>query len=79
MKKAAKLFATKFATGSSVTKNAQLQDEIVVQGDVSDDILEIIEEASGGAGGQLGALLKAVPADNVVCIEEKKKKDPPAA
>ncbi|KAG9005039.1 Translation machinery-associated protein 22 [Tulasnella sp. JGI-2019a] len=79
LKKAAKQFATKFATGSSVTKNAQGFDEIVVQGDVSDDILEIIEDAATGGGGQLGNLLKAVPADNVVCIEEKKKKDPPPA
>jgi density-regulated protein len=31
LKKAAKLFAQKFATGSSVTKNAQGLDEIVVQ------------------------------------------------
>ena len=75
LKKAAKLFATKFATGSSVTKNAQLQDEIVVQGDVADEILEIIEDAESGGGGQLGVLLKVVPADNVVIVEEKKKKE----
>ncbi|KAG8937094.1 Translation machinery-associated protein 22 [Tulasnella sp. 419] len=74
LKKAAKLFAQTFATGSSVTKNPQGQEEIVVQGDVSDDILEIIEDAESGGGGQLAALLKSVPADNVVCIEEKKKK-----
>lgn len=42
LKKAAKLFANKFATGSSVTKNPQGLDEIVVQGDVSDDIFELI-------------------------------------
>ncbi|KAG9013035.1 Translation machinery-associated protein 22 [Tulasnella sp. 427] len=75
LKKASKLLASKFATGSSVTKNPQGQDEIVVQGDVSDDILEIIEQANeGGGGGQLGTLLKAVPADNVVQVEEKAKK-----
>ncbi|KAG9097005.1 Translation machinery-associated protein 22 [Ceratobasidium sp. 370] len=66
LKKAAKLFAQKFATGASVTKNPQGQDEIVVQGDVTDDIVEMIEEQVG--------LLKGVPEDNVVCIEEKKKK-----
>ncbi|KAG1738793.1 translation initiation factor SUI1 [Suillus lakei] len=66
LKKAAKFLAQKFATGASVTKNAQGQDEIVVQGDVSDDVLELIE---GGAGP-----LKGVPVDNVVIIEEKKKK-----
>ncbi|KAI9099839.1 density-regulated protein DRP1 [Phlyctochytrium arcticum] len=42
LKKAAKLFANKFATGSSVTKNPQGFDEIVVQGDVQDDIYELI-------------------------------------
>jgi density-regulated protein len=31
LKKAAKLFAQKFATGASVSKNPQGQDEIVVQ------------------------------------------------
>ncbi|CAE6474934.1 unnamed protein product [Rhizoctonia solani] len=66
LKKAAKLFAQKFATGSSVTKNPQGQDEIVVQGDVTDDIVEMIENQVG--------VLKGVPDDNVVCIEEKKKK-----
>lgn len=66
LKKASKFLAQKFATGASVTKNAQGQDEIVVQGDVSDDVLELIE---GGAGP-----LKGVPAHNVVIVEEKKKK-----
>ena len=66
LKKAAKLFATRFACGSSVTKNPQGLDEIVVQGDVSGDILEMIEEQVG--------VLKGVPADNVVEVEEKKKK-----
>ncbi|KAG1837497.1 translation initiation factor SUI1 [Suillus subalutaceus] len=66
LKKAAKFLAQKFATGASVTKNAQGLDEIVVQGDVSDDVLELIE---GGAGP-----LKGVPAENVVIVEEKKKK-----
>ena len=66
LKKAAKLFAQKFATGSSVTKNNQGLDEIVVQGDVSGDIVEMIEDGVG--------VLKGVPKDNVVEIEEKKKK-----
>ncbi|KAG8902204.1 Translation machinery-associated protein 22 [Tulasnella sp. 403] len=72
LKKAAKQFATKFATGSSVTKNAQGQEEIVVQGDVAEDILEIIEE--GGGSGPLAALLKTVPAEQVVLVDESKKK-----
>ena len=42
LKKAAKTFANKFACGSSVVKNNQGNDEIVVQGDVSDDLEEFI-------------------------------------
>ncbi|KAJ1309267.1 hypothetical protein OPQ81_004930 [Rhizoctonia solani] len=60
LKKAAKLFAQKFATGSSVTKNPQGQDEIVVQGDVTDDIVEMIENQVG--------VLKGVPEDNVSAV-----------
>ncbi|KAG5652749.1 Translation machinery-associated protein 22 [Sphagnurus paluster] len=66
LKKAAKQFSSKFATGSSVTKNLQGQDEIIVQGDVSDEILEMIETEAG--------VLKGIPADNVEIVEEKKKK-----
>ncbi|ESK89320.1 eukaryotic translation initiation factor 1-like protein [Moniliophthora roreri MCA 2997] len=66
LKKAAKQFASKFATGASVTKNAQGQDEIVIQGDVSDEVLEMIE-------GEVG-ILKGIPADNVEIKEDKKKK-----
>ena len=42
LKKAAKTFANKFACGASVTKNAQGNDEIVVQGDVQDDLYDFI-------------------------------------
>ncbi|KAK2459957.1 hypothetical protein APHAL10511_008042 [Amanita phalloides] len=66
LKKAAKQFASKFATGASVTKNAQGQDEIIVQGDVGDDILELIENEAG--------VLKGIPVDNVELVEDKKKK-----
>lgn len=41
LKKAAKLFAGKFATGSSLSKNPQGEDEIVVQGDVGDEIVSL--------------------------------------
>jgi density-regulated protein DRP1 len=67
LKKAAKLFASKFATGASVTKNVQGQDEIIVQGDVADEIMDMISEQVG--------VLKGVPEDNVEIVEEKKKKD----
>jgi len=42
-KKLAKTFASKFATGASVTKNAEKLDEILVQGDVSDEAKLYIE------------------------------------
>ena len=44
LKKAAKLFATKFACGSSVTKNPAGLDEIVVQGDLQEDIFDLIRK-----------------------------------
>ncbi|KAF9093940.1 Translation machinery-associated protein 22 [Mortierella sp. GBA35] len=62
LKKAAKLFANKFACGSSVTKNNQGNDEIVVQGDVSDEIFDLILEH-----------WPIVPEDNIDLIEDKKK------
>ncbi|KAK9475991.1 translation initiation factor SUI1 [Lipomyces japonicus] len=37
-KKLAKTFASKFATGASVTKNVEGKDEIVIQGDVGDEV-----------------------------------------
>jgi len=37
------MFAGKFATGSSVSKNPQGEEEIVVQGDVGDDIVSLSE------------------------------------
>ncbi|EGN93762.1 hypothetical protein SERLA73DRAFT_189529 [Serpula lacrymans var. lacrymans S7.3] len=66
LKKAAKFLAQKFATGASVTKNAQGLDEIVVQGDVADEVLELIENGAG--------VLKGVPIANVDVVEDKKKK-----
>ena len=39
LKKAAKMMASKFATGASVTKNPQGMDDITVQGDVSDEVV----------------------------------------
>lgn len=39
MKKAAKFLAQKFATGASVSKNPQGFDEIVIQGDVTEEVV----------------------------------------
>ena len=66
LKSAAKFFGKKFATGSSVTKNPQGNDEIVIQGDVSDEIMDMI--------GDNIDFLASVPEDNVEIIEDKKKK-----
>ncbi|KAJ7220798.1 translation initiation factor SUI1 [Mycena pura] len=66
LKKAAKQFASKFATGASVTKNLQGLEEVVISGDVSDEVLEMIENEVG--------VLKGIPEENVELVEEKKKK-----
>ncbi|KAK3659116.1 Translation machinery-associated protein 22 [Elasticomyces elasticus] len=68
LKKIAKEFGKKFATGSSVTKNAGgTGDEITVQGDVSEDIFDWLQEHH-----------EEIPEDNIELIEDKKKKVGPA-
>lgn len=66
LKKAAKFFGKKFATGSSVTKNPQGMDEIVIQGDVSEEIMDMISDKVDFLG--------SIPEDNVEVVEDKKKK-----
>ncbi|RMY65671.1 hypothetical protein D0862_15258 [Hortaea werneckii] len=64
LKKIAKELGKKFATGSSVTKNAGgTGDEITVQGDVSEDIEEWLLEHYE----------EKIPEDNIELIEDKKK------
>ncbi|KAL7913327.1 translation initiation factor SUI1 [Trichoderma velutinum] len=63
LKKVAKDFGKKFATGSSVTKLPSGGEEIVVQGDVSDELEEFILEK-----------YKDVPEDNIELVDDKKKK-----
>jgi len=63
LKKVSKDFGKKFATGSSVTKLPSGGEEIVVQGDVSDEIEEFLLEK-----------YKEIPEDNIELIEDKKKK-----
>jgi density-regulated protein len=65
LKKVAKELGKKFATGSSVTKMPAGGEEITVQGDVSDDLFDWLEEKYGDV----------IPMDdNVECIEDKKSK-----
>jgi density-regulated protein len=63
LKKVAKEFGKKFATGSSVTKTPSGGDEIVVQGDVSDEIEEFLLEK-----------YKEIPEDNIELVDDKAKK-----
>ena len=62
-KKVAKEFGKKFATGSSVSKVASGGEEIVVQGDVSEEIEEFLMDK-----------YEVIPEDNIELIEDKKKK-----
>ncbi|TQV95798.1 hypothetical protein V2A60_000971 [Cordyceps javanica] len=68
LKKCAKDFGKKFATGSSVTKVPSGGEEIVVQGDVSDELEEFILEK-----------YKDIPEDNIELVDDKKKKKAAAA
>ncbi|KAL2173356.1 translation initiation factor SUI1 [Thermothelomyces heterothallicus CBS 202.75] len=63
LKKVAKDFGKKFATGASVTKVPSGGEEIVVQGDVSAEIEEFLLEK-----------YKEIPEDNIELVEDKKKK-----
>jgi len=63
IKKVAKDFGKKFATGSSVTRMPGGGEEITVQGDLSEDILDFVLEK-----------YKDVPEDNIELVEDKKKK-----
>lgn len=62
LKKVAKEWGKKFATGSSVTKTPSGGEEVVVQGDNSDEILDWVIDVG------------RVPEGNVECVEDKKKK-----
>ncbi|KAF2400492.1 density-regulated protein DRP1 [Trichodelitschia bisporula] len=66
LKKIAKDFGKRFATGSSVTKVPAGGEEITVQGDLAYDIEEFVIET-----------FKEVPEDNIDVVEDKKKKGAP--
>lgn len=63
LKKVAKVFANKFATGASVTKGLLGNDEIIVQGDLSDEIYDLITEK-----------YPEIQEENLEQVEEKPKK-----
>ncbi|KAI5466773.1 translation initiation factor SUI1 [Mariannaea sp. PMI_226] len=63
LKKVAKDFGKKFATGSSVTRLPGGGEEIQVQGDVSPEIEEFLLEK-----------YKDIPEDHIELVEDKKKK-----
>ncbi|KAJ1981185.1 Translation machinery-associated protein 22 [Dimargaris xerosporica] len=63
LKKAAKMFASRYACGSSVSKNNQNQDEIVIQGDVMEEVKALILKT-----------WPVIPEKNIKTVEEKKKK-----
>ena len=66
LKKVARAFGKKFATGSSVTKTPQAGEEITVQGDLSDEIYDLLVDGEDYAG--------TIPEDNIDCVDDKKKK-----
>ena len=63
LKKVSKDLGKKFASGCSVTKTASATDEIILQGDLSDDVFDFILQK-----------FPEVPEANIECIEDKKKK-----
>ena len=69
LKKISKDFGKKFATGSSVTKTPSGGEEIVVQGDVSDEIFDIFVDSD-----EYKDKIPEDREDHVECIEDKKKK-----
>lgn len=68
MKKLAKTFASKFATGCSVSKNAEKKDEVVIQGDVMEEVENYLQSLLAEKG------LKDVKIEVVDGAAKKKKK-----
>lgn len=54
------MMASKFATGASVSKTAAGEEEIVIQGDVGDEVVEMLRAQVKE--------LKGAPADQVVRV-----------
>lgn len=68
MKKLAKTFASKFATGCSVSKNAEKKDEIIIQGDVMEEVENYLHSILSEKG------LQDVKVEVVDGAAKKKKK-----
>lgn len=73
LKKLSKTFASRFATGASVTKSVEGKDEIVVQGDVSDEVEEYVLELLEKEG------LTEIKVEQVEDKPKKKKQQQPGA
>lgn len=69
LKKAAKYFANKFATGSSLSKNPQGDDEIFIQGDVADEVRRVSSENRVG----VPANVKTAQVEDILLDTEDKK------
>ena len=63
LKKVSKELGKKFASGCSVTKTAAGTEEIILQGDLSDDVFDFIVQKYA-----------EVPEGNLECVEDRKKK-----
>ena len=72
LKKASKLFANKFATGASVSKNAAGDDEIVIQGDVAYEVEEMLLKTTGKEGEAFGGKISEDQID-ITDVKTKKK------
>ncbi|ANB12451.1 Tma22p [Sugiyamaella lignohabitans] len=71
LKKLAKTFASKFATGASVTKTPDGRDEIIIQGDVADEVEEYVQELLEEKG------LDEVKVEQIEDKPKKKKQQQP--
>jgi density-regulated protein len=73
LKKLSKTFASKFATGCSVTKTPEGKDEVIVQGDVGDEVEVYVKELLEKDG------LHDIKVEQIEDKPKKKKAPAPAA
>ncbi|GAA5977950.1 hypothetical protein JCM21900_003133 [Sporobolomyces salmonicolor] len=72
LKKAAKLFANKFGAGATVSKTANGDEEILIQGDVSYDVEEMLLDREDKK--LVAVFLGKITEDQIELTEEKPKK-----